>query len=71
MNILTYNLFRLFALDTDRYQKIASQTVYEKFPDNSGHIEIEQNNITIKLKKKRTLILILETMTRFEQTNYN
>ncbi|HHN47783.1 MAG TPA: hypothetical protein ENN08_02425 [Bacteroidales bacterium] len=71
MSFLTYNLFRFFALDTDRYQKIASQTVYEKFPDNSGHLEIEQNNITIKLKKKRTLPLILETMTRFEQTKYD
>ncbi|HHN48090.1 MAG TPA: hypothetical protein ENN08_04045 [Bacteroidales bacterium] len=71
MSILTYNLFRLFALDTDRYQKIASQTVYEKFLDNAGHIVIEQNNITIKLKKKRTLPLILETMTRFEQTKYD
>jgi hypothetical protein len=71
MSILTYNLFRLFALDTDRYKNIASQKVYEKFLDNSGHIEIEQNNITIKLKKKRTLPLILETMTRFEQTKYD
>lgn len=71
MSILTYNLFRLFALDTDRYKKITSQTVYEKFLDNSGQIEIEQNNITIKLKKKRTLPLILEIMTRFEQTKYD
>jgi len=40
MSILTYSLFRLFALDTDRYQKIASQTVYMKFLDNSGHIDM-------------------------------
>lgn len=71
MSILTYNLFRIFALDTDRYKRITSQTVYEKFLDNSGQIEIEQNNITIKLKKKRTLPLILETMTRFKQLNYD
>jgi hypothetical protein len=64
-------LFRLFALDTDRYRNITSQTVYEKFLDNPGEIEIGQKNITIKLKKKRSLPLILENMVRFEQTKYD
>lgn len=71
MSILTFNLFRLFALDTDRYKKITSQTIYERFLDNSGQVEIEQNNITIKLKKKRTLPLILENMSRFKHLNYD
>jgi len=71
MSILTYNLFRLFALDTDRYRNITSQTVYEKFLDNPGEIEIGQKNITIKLKKKRSLPLILENMVRFEKTKYD
>ncbi len=71
MSILTYNLFRLFALDTDRYKNISSQTIYAQLLVNSGKVEIEQNNITIKLKKKRSLPLILETMNRFKHLNYD
>jgi hypothetical protein len=36
MSILIFNLFRLFALDTDRYKKFTSQKIYERFLDNSG-----------------------------------
>jgi hypothetical protein len=55
MSILTHNLFRLFASDTERYKHKADQAIYEQFLDNAGEIEIGENKIRIELKKKRVL----------------
>ncbi|MDF1549106.1 MAG: transposase [Bacteroidales bacterium] len=70
MSIVTHNLFRLFASDTDRYQHKADQAVYEQFLDDAGDIIIDENIIRIELKKKRTLPLILEKMNNFKELKY-
>ena len=69
MSILTHNLFRLFARDLQRYEKISDQSIYDKFLLNSADIILD-NNITVKLKKKRNLPLILETMNNYQNTTY-
>ena len=51
MSILTHNIFRLFANDTDRYKHISDNSIYEKFLRNSADIIID-DAIEIKLKKK-------------------
>lgn len=70
MSIVTHNLFRLFASDTDRYQHKADQAIYEQFLDNAGDITIDEDKISIELKKKRTLPLILEKMDNFKKLKY-
>lgn len=70
MSIVTHNLFRLFAMDTERYQNNADQTIYEKFLDNTGEIKIEKNKISVQLKKKRTLPLVLEKTNSFAGQKY-
>jgi len=70
MSIVTHNLFRLFALDTDRYMHNADQSIYEKFLDNSGEIKIGKNKISVQLKKKRTLPLILEKTNNYAGQKY-
>lgn len=70
MSIVTHNLFRLFASDTDRYAHNSDQTIYDKFLENSGDIRIEENKISIQLKKKRTLPLILEMTKTYENQKY-
>ena len=66
MSILTHNIFRLFANDMERYYNLSDQSIYEKFIDNSADISINNDQIEIKLKKKRNLPLILEKMEKFK-----
>jgi hypothetical protein len=72
MSILTHNLFRLFANDLQRYEKLSDQSLYDKFLINSADIDIniENKKITVKYKKKRNLPLLLETMNKYNDTNY-
>jgi transposase len=66
MSILAHNLYRLVALNLERYGHLTAQSVYEKFILNEGDVQIEKENIIVKLKKKRNLPLVLETMKKFE-----
>lgn len=66
MSILAHNIFRLFINDMDRYYNLSDQSVYEKFIDNSADISIRNDNIEVKLKKKRNLPLLLEKMGQFK-----
>lgn len=66
MSILTHNLFRIFALDMERYTHISDQKLFDRFLLNSADIEIENDKIKVFLKKKRNLPLILEQMKNFE-----
>ena len=67
MTILAHNLYRLFALDLGRYSHLSDVRLFEKFISNSGEIEIKENIIEIKLKKKRDLPLLLETMAKYQE----
>jgi hypothetical protein len=71
MSILAHNLYRLFALDFERYQHLTSQSIYEKFILNEGDIQIDNQGITVNLKKKRNLPLVLEKMKNYSQTKYS
>jgi len=70
MSILAHNLYRLFALELGRYEHLTAQSLYEKFVLNGADIEIGDKTITVQLKKKRELPLILEVMQKFNQQNY-
>ncbi len=69
MSILTHNIFRLFANETDRYKHISDRSIYEKFLKNSAEIKID-DNIEIKLKKKRNLPLLLQKCKKYETQTY-
>ncbi|MCD4670776.1 MAG: transposase [Actinomycetia bacterium] len=62
MTILAHNLYRLFALELDRYSHLSDVKIFEKFIANSGTIEITNNNVNVKLKKKRNLPTLLTVM---------
>jgi len=70
MSILAHNLYRIFALDLERYENLTAQKVYEKFILNEGDIQIDDQCITVNLKKKRNLPLILENLQKFEDVQY-
>ena len=68
MTILAHNIYRLFALELDRYSSMSDTRIYEKFIANSGNIAIKDNKIRVEMKKKRELPLLLETMKRYQGT---
>ena len=71
MSILANNLYRLFAIELDRYANLSAQSLYDKFVLNGADIEIGNKTITVKLKKKRELPLILEVMSKFNHQKYD
>ena len=70
MSILAHNLYRLLALELDRYSNLSIQSLYEKFVLNGADVIIQQETITVQLKKKRNLPLILEVMQNFSRQKY-
>jgi hypothetical protein len=70
MTILAHNIYRLFALNLDRYENFYDERIYEKFIANNGDITISETNINIELKKKRDLPQIIEMMKKFEALSY-
>lgn len=60
MTILAHNLYRLFAQGLEGYSHCESKTLFNKFISNAGEIVVSDKSVTVKLKKKRTLPLILE-----------
>ena len=71
MSILAHNLYRLFAMELGRYANLSAQTLYDKFICNGADIQITNKNITVQLKKKRELPLILEVMPKFNSQKYS
>ncbi len=65
MTVLAYNLYRLLAMDLSGYSHNTSQSLYEKFLYNSGEVEITDDQILVKMKKKRNLPALLSAMDKF------
>ncbi len=68
MSILAHNIDRLFALDLEGYSHMTSQSIYEKFISTPAAVEISGKKITVKLKKKRNLPMLLENMDKFKES---
>jgi len=54
----------------DRYSHLSVQSLYDKFVSNGADIIIRENTITVQLKKKRNLPLILEVMQKYSRQKY-
>nr|NGX43565.1 hypothetical protein [Chlamydiota bacterium] len=51
MTILAYNLYRLLALDLPGYENNTAVTLYEKFIQNSGSVNLNEEQAVVQLKK--------------------
>jgi len=71
MTILAHNIYRLFALDLERYSAFSDERIYGKFIANSGSVQIDGKVINIELKKKRDLPQIIEMMKNSDHTEYS
>ena len=70
ISLLTHNIYRLFALDYIGYTQCDAETIFDKFISGQGNVEIQSRTILVKLKKKRTLPLILEQMEQFKEFSF-
>ncbi len=70
MTILAHNLYRLIAMDLDRYSHLSDMSIYEKFIVNSGEVTVDNDNIEVKLKKRKHLPSVLSCMQNFESFKY-
>jgi hypothetical protein len=71
ISILASNLYHLLAMDLGRYSNLSAQSLYEKFVLNGADIIIQEETITVQLKKKRNLPLILEVMSNYSRFKYS
>ena len=65
MTVLAHNLYRLLAMNLPGYTHNTSETLFEKFLCNSGEVEITDDEIQVRLKKKRNLPALLSEMEKF------
>ena len=70
MSILAHNLYRLLALDLERYSHFTDIQIFEEFILNSGEVIIDPDSITVRLRKKRNLPQVLEVMQKFSSQQY-
>lgn len=71
MTILAHNIYRLFALDLERYAHLSDEKIYEKFVAIQGKISVNAKEIIVDMKKRRDLPLILETMNNYKNLSYD
>lgn len=68
VSILAHNILRLFAMDLPGYSHNSDYTLYKKFLSMTGNVQIETEHITVNVKKKRNLPLLLTSMEKFKNT---
>jgi len=66
MSILAHNLLRLLAMDLPGYSHNTDISLFNKFLSMSGTVEIESDEVLVKMKKKRNLPAILTAMEPFQ-----
>ncbi len=71
MTIFAHNLYRLLANDLERFAHFSDNSIYEKFIMNSGEVEMNDQEIKVKLKKKKNLPQLLSTMNSFASQEYS
>ena len=68
---MTYNKYRVFALETEKYASLTAQKVFDKLICNSRTIKITGSTIEVILKKKRSMPILLDLLKRFENQKYH
>ena len=66
MSILAHNLYRLLAADLPGFNHSTAVSLFEKFMDNGGQLRIDEEVVTVRLKKKRHLPLLLTALEQFQ-----
>ena len=70
MTILAHNIYRLFCSGFKGYSHCGAQAIFDKFISAPGQIFIDDGSILVKLKRKRTLPILLEQMDAYRELSY-
>ena len=70
MTILAHNLYRLLAKHLDGCRHLTGEQLYDKFIANSGEIIINESEIRIDLKKKKSLPLLMQYLDQSKMHKY-
>ena len=70
MTILAHNLYKLFCMNFDGYSHCEAQTIFNKFISTPGSILVDDKQIIVRLKRKRSLPILLEQMNAFTEIAY-
>jgi hypothetical protein len=62
MTILAHNLYRLLALELPGYSHKKAQALFDSFIDNFGDVVVGEKEITVKMNRKRSLPLLIESL---------
>ena len=71
MTILAHNLYRLFYQDFPGYSHCEAQTIFDKFVSVPGRIVAGEESISVLLKRKRSLPILIESMNGFRELSYS
>jgi len=71
MTILAHNLYRLFCQDFPGYSHCEAQTIFDKFVSAPGRVSIDDRIISVMIKRKRSLPILLESMNGFRELAYS
>jgi hypothetical protein len=66
ISILANNLLRVFAADLPGYAHLNPESLYVKFLQNSGHVAIADDKVSVALRKKRNLPALLSSIEPFQ-----
>jgi hypothetical protein len=66
MSLLAHNLYRLLASDLEGYSHLSATSIFEKFICNSGQIRLGEDTISVAMKKKRHLPILLKALEPFQ-----
>ncbi len=68
MTILAHNLYRLLALELPGYEHCSVSTLYKKFIYNSGSVALSEENVIVRLNKKRHHPVLISTLEQVKDT---
>ena len=70
MSVLAYNLYRILAMETEKYSSLTAETLFVKMISNSGRVKISDKRVELTVKKKRSLPVMLEMMNQYRELTY-
>jgi transposase len=70
MTILAHNLYRLFCKDFEGYSHCTAQTIFDKFISIHGHVNMDEEVVSVRLKRKRSLPILLQQLKASAGTRY-
>jgi len=69
MTILSHNLYRMLARELPGFSHCTAKTLHDKFIRNAGTVIMENGSTTVKLKRKRSLPLLLDALGNYPAVN--